>query len=219
MGKIKNHLFTGILACLALSLVIACQKKDDGGSGGTTATTPVQDCNVPGNTSCNPGVYTQIAPQMQTYQWSYSGGFCGCQLGQRPVMNASWGISCAPTNWFPTSSYYSFSYNVVAFQSQNTQWMAIPQVTYSPTISGSGNNCFTNAASVCDTRNANSCSDGGICRPTAGGTYLGFCVHGTGNESYTSQVCNYEWDYYQGYVYRCRDNYYNSNNTSGGTPR
>lgn len=205
MKKITLTLFSALAALLVLS---ACQKKDDG--GGTYATTPVQPCNVPGNSNCNPGAYQEIGPQTQNYQWSYSNGFCGCGQGYRPIMNQQWGISCAPAGWFPGSAYYSYSYNQVAYyQSQNAgQWMAIPQVTYNPVVSGNTTNCHANAASVCDIRQANSCSNGGVCRPSAGGSYLGFCTHGSGNESYSHRVCNYEYDYYQGYVYRCRDNYH-----------
>lgn len=219
MSKNKKKLFVSLITLtVALVALNACQKKDDGGGvGATPAATPtnvpVQTCNVPGNTACNPGVYQQVGPQMQGYQWSYSGGFCGCQTGFRPVMNSQWGISCAPDGWFPNASYYGFNYSQVAYQTQNNQWMTIPQVTYSPVISGNANNCYATAASVCDIRTANSCASGGVCRPSAGGSYLGFCTHGTGNESYVSQVCNWEWDQYQGRIYRCRDNYSGGNTT------
>lgn len=207
MKKITMAVFAMFAALLVLN---ACQKKDDG--GGTYATTPVQPCNVPGNSNCNPGVYQEVGPQTQAYQWSYSNGFCGCPQGYRPIMNQQWGISCAPSYWFPTSAYYSYSYNQVAYyQAQNTQQMAMPQVTYNPVVSGNTNNCYANAASVCDIRNPGTCSNGATCRLASGGGYLGYCTTGTGNESYSHRVCNMEWDYYQGYVYRCRDNY------SGGT--
>ncbi len=211
-----------LTAAVATLLVLnACQPKKDEGSGGTYAATPVQNCNVPGNTNCNPGVYREVGPQTQDYQWSYSGGFCGCNDGYRPIMNQQWGISCAPSNWFPQSSYYSYNYNTVAYQSQNTQWMSIPQVTYNPVVSGNTTNCYANAASVCDTRKPDTCGDSGVCRQSAGGSYLGFCTTGTGNESYSQEVCNWEWDNYQGYVRRCRTNYSGGSNGTGsnGQPR
>lgn len=216
--KTMRKLFFSLTTLTAALLILNACQKSDGGGGGTTAT-PVLTCNVPGTTGCNPGVYQQVSPQLQPYQWSYSGGFCGCSQGLRPVMNAQWGISCAPAGWFPTTSYYGYQYNQVAYQTQNTQWMTIPQVTYSPVISGNTGNCYSTAASVCDIRNANSCATGGVCRPSAGGSYMGFCAYGTGNESYVTQSCNWELDPYQGQVYRCRDNYSGGNASSGAVPR
>lgn len=225
MNAIKKLCFGLITLTTAVVLLNACQKKDDGGGGvGATpaatppAPVPVQTCNVTGNTTCNPGTYQQFGPQMQPYQGSYVNGFCGCQSGFRPVMNSQWGISCAPADWFPGSSYYGYNYHLISRLSTNNQWMAIPQITYSPAISGTGNNCYSSAASVCDIRNANSCASGGVCRPAGGGSYFGFCTHGTGTESYVSQVCNWELNQYGQNVRVCRDNY-SSGNAGGGTIR
>ncbi len=182
-------LLTGVV------LAVACKKSDGGGGdgGGTYAGTPAQTCATAGDPSCTaaqPYYYQQNFPQMINYQWNYANGYCGCPAGYRPVMNFNWGMNCAPANWFPTSAYYGASayvtYNVSSFfyAPQNVQWTSIPQVTYSPAVSGNVSSCGAQASAVCDTRVANSCSGGAICRQAGGGSYLGFCTTGTGNESY-----------------------------------
>lgn len=82
---------------------------------------------------------------------------------------------------FSYQDYYEFQY------SQNGQVSSIPQVTYSPAVSGQNGNCFTQAASVCDTQVANSCAGvGAICRPSGGGSRLGFCTGGYSDAYYGS---------------------------------
>ena len=203
---------------LAVSALVACQKNDGGGNsggdGGVQATTPAQNCNIPGTSSdqCNPATYNQLVPNtFINYQWSFSGGFCGCPIGYRPVMNPQWGISCAPLNYFgglnPTQ-FAGYSYQQVITSSQNGQWSSIPQITYSPAVSGNGNNCYANASSVCDTR-SNSCGTGGVCRPTSGGSYIGLCTYGTGIDTYgspTAPTSCMVWSNWGGWINRCQTN-------------
>jgi hypothetical protein len=198
MKKALSSLFT-LLAVVIL--VSACKKNDDGGGGDTGAfaatppAAPAQNCATPGNPACTPAqpyYYQQNFPQTQSYQWGYANGYCGCPIGYRPIMNYNWGLSCAPATWFPGYEYYSYggvvAYNVQSFfyGPQNGQWTSIPQVTYSPAVSGNVQSCGAQATAVCDIRVANSCTGGAICRPAGGGSYLGLCTNGSGNESYSS---------------------------------
>jgi len=187
MKKILFPLMTVVL--LGLS---ACQKSDDGnggGGGGTTAETP---CNISGNTTCNPGYYNQD-PRLSSfpaYQWSNNNGFCGCPIGQRPIMNPQWGISCAPDSyWGGNYNYLGYNYgntsSVYSYYGQNTQWSSVPQVSYTPAVSGAGN-CYANAASACDIRDQNSCGGGAYCRATGGGSYIGLCTVGAGTSTYSN---------------------------------
>ena len=111
-------------------------------------------------------------------------------VGYRPVMNSSWGISCAPAGFFPNMNngygYYGYSYRNVyygQYYAQNGQWSSIPQVAYNPAVYGANSNCYATAASVCDIR-SNNCPGGSVCRATSGGSYLGICTYGTGVEYY-----------------------------------
>ncbi len=207
MKKLWEANFAGGFMVLALSLTlisVSCQKKDDGGSSAnnngtattqqtTYAQTPQQSCNMPGNPNCTPSTYWQYnnsQVNFQSYQWSNSNGFCGCAAGYRPVMNSSWGISCAPAGFFPNMNngygYYGYSYRNVyygQYYAQNGQWSSIPQVAYNPAVYGANSNCYATAASVCDIR-SNNCPGGSVCRATSGGSYLGICTYGTGVEYY-----------------------------------
>ncbi len=226
----KKSLFNVFSTVIVLVALAACGKSDDGGEsgGGTVAATPTQNCNIPGNTGCNPGVYQQYAPNFQTFQYSNANGFCGCPAGYRPVMNMTWGISCAPDNWFPTSTYYSYNYNTVLYYSQNNQWSSIPQITYSPATAGNNTSCST-AASVCDTRltdpstGANSqCQSGASCRATSGGSYVGLCTVGYGSDSYNRPANSscYRYTSYYGWVNVCAYGSYGTYGSGGaGLPR
>ena len=63
-----NKTISSIFAiALSISALVACQKNDGGGGGGSgdggvQATTPAQNCNIPGTSSdqCNPGTYNQL---------------------------------------------------------------------------------------------------------------------------------------------------------------
>jgi hypothetical protein len=208
MKKALYQVVTTVLVALSL---LACGKSSNDNSGhnpgasGPVAGTPAQNCNIPGNTGCTPNVYQQNAPQFQTWQWN-NNGFCGCPAGYRAVMNMSWGISCAPDNWFPTSYYYGYYHaNQVFYGLQNTQLNSIPQVTYSPATSAYNNSC-AQAAITCDIRlndasgrNAN-CGNQGTCRATAGGTYMGLCTTGYGVENYGNPYNPYNSNNCQRYM-------------------
>ncbi len=182
-----------ILSVFLFSLMlVGCQKDDSSESGGSFATTPnpTQNCVDASNPACippQPNYYQQNAPQFINYQWNYANGFCGCPSGYRPVFNYNWGLACAPGFWQPNYSYY----NVVAinvqslFNSpQNGQWTSIPQMTYSPATSGSASACGAQASVVCDTRNPATCTGGSQCIAVGGGTYMGLCTTGSGNETF-----------------------------------
>lgn len=237
----KKVIYSFMTTAAVLMMFVACGKSGGGGdssspngNGTTYATTPNQPCNIPGNTNCNPNIYQQYAPTFTTYQYGNANGFCGCPGGYRPVMNASWGISCAPDNWFPNSNYYAYNYNTVLYYTQNGQWTGIPQVAYSPASSGYNSTCST-AASVCDTRltdpstgRNSQCSSGGYCRASAGGSYIGLCTYGAGNETYSNsgngcmRYTYYGWvnvcggSGYGGYGYMGGGFYYGTGNNMGG---
>lgn len=212
--------------------MVACQNKDDGGNKNTGyAQTPNATCNLPNNQNCNPAMYQQYnqsfvpyVPEFTNYQYSYANGFCGCPAGYRPVMNTQWGLSCAPNNWFPGSQYYAGYSAQSVYQAQNTHWTAIPQVTYSPAVSGNVSNCHTQAAAACDVRNPNQCSNGGICRATSGGSTIGICTYGVGTESYSNpNQCRQQYGPW-GWTWVCGNHFYNGNggqqyNGPTGSPR
>lgn len=193
-----------MIAVLSIGvLTTACQKKDDGGGGGTPAATPAPapapsvttlQCNVPGNTTCNPGIYQNNSWPVYPYQWNYYNGFCGCPANYRPVYNATWGIGCAPIGTFTTDT----AYMGWMYQAQNNQWLNIPQVTYSATVSTSGN-CFADAAQACDSGVANSCGANAECRKIGPASSLGLCVYRRGTDVYQQ---NYGC-YYQGSAWVC----------------
>jgi hypothetical protein len=224
----KKALYSALMMVMVVVSLAACKKSDGGGSsddsgGGTIATTPNQNCNIPGTSGCNPNLYQQYAPNFIPYQGTYTNGFCGCPAGYRPVMNMSWGISCAPSNYFPSSYYYSSTQ--VTFQIQNGQVSSMPQVTYAAAASGYVGNCYSAATSVCDVRSNSNPSNGGYpvsaqcpavngapqgyCRGIGGGSYMGICSNGVGNESYSNRYNNgcYRRNGYGGWMNVCRGAY------------
>lgn len=154
----KKAIYTLLMTAAVVMSIVACQKKDDGNQ----ASTPTVNCNIPGNTSCNPGEYEQYG---LTQYGAYNGGlFCNCPIGTRPVMNTQWGLSCAPDLFF--TSYQQYNYNfqfgaypssvfnmggVTYYQSQNLQWTSIRQEQFRPVNNyGSVSTCYSYAASVCN---------------------------------------------------------------------
>lgn len=215
--------FSSLLIVVAVTaLTVACKKNDDsgGGGGGTFAATPAQvpaqNCANANNAACtpvNPNYYQQNAPNFINYQWGYSNGYCGCPAGYRPVMNFNWGMSCAPAGWFPSGWYYS-AYNTQSFYygPQNGQWTSIPQVTYSPATSGTATGCGAQASAICDIRNPSSCGSGSTCRQVSGGSNLGLCSSGVGNDNYQApQQQNNCRTYFNGFAWVtwCSGSYYN----------
>ncbi|MEZ0392166.1 MAG: hypothetical protein ACAH59_08130 [Pseudobdellovibrionaceae bacterium] len=197
----KKAVYTLLMSLTVVACLIACKKSDDG--GGSEAATPAQDCNIPGNPGCQPQTYQQFGNHFLPYNWTLSNGFCGCPTGYRPVMNPQWGISCAQDFFFNVQySYNAYNYNTVLnysnqatmYPTQNSQWTSIPQVTYSPTISQYSNGyCPQQAASVCNTglndaqnRNVQCGNYQGYCLPAGGGTRMGFCTYGYGQENYNT---------------------------------
>jgi len=225
--------FSSLLMLIAVvAFAVACKKNDDGGGGTMAATptpTPALNCATSTDPACHPAqpnYYQQNAPQFLNYQWGYANGYCGCPVGYRPVMNYNWGMNCAPNNWFPNNVYYGgyVAYDVQTFYygPQNGQWTSIPQVTYSPATSGSATSCGAQATAVCDIRNPATCAAGTVCRPAGGGSYLGLCSSGTGNESYQYPAPNGGCSVYYpgyGYVNVCSGSTYNGVGTSNLLPR
>jgi len=222
-GVYMKKAFSSLLVLVAVTTLmstVACKKNDDGGGdGGTFAATPTpvpaQNCATAGDPRCTPAQpnYYQVnAPQFTTYQWGYTNGYCGCPGGYRPVMNINWGVSCAPDYWFPTSGYYmtgGYTIQTFMYAPQNGQWTSSPLATYSPAISGSASGCGAQVSAICDTRVANSCSGGAVCRPASGGSYLGLCTNGTGVDNYQApqNTCRFVWTGYS-YYYSCGTGYY-----------
>lgn len=197
-----------MMAFVVTSLLSACQKKDDGGNSVATTPAPAPaapvtaQCNVPGNTTCNPQVYQNNQWSVYPYQWNYYNGFCGCPANYRPVYNSVWGIGCAPMNAFTGNTpYLGWMY-----QAQNNQWLNVPQITYSATVSTNGN-CFSDAAQACDAGVANSCGANAECRKIGPASSLGLCVSKAGAEYYGNNQC-----FYQGNYWVCPSNYYYSGN-------
>lgn len=193
---LQFHIFT-LLMIVTMFALTGCQPpNDDNNNNGTSAPVYAQTpCNPNDLTNCqngNASIYNNNQIQFLNYQGSYTNGFCGCPAGYRPIINPYIGLSCAPATFFHgfQNSYRMWGYNYQSIgitnqPGQNGQWSSIPQVTYAPALSGT-QNCFANAAATCDLRQTNSCGNGGVCRPTGGGSYLGICSYGRGVESYQS---------------------------------
>lgn len=190
--------------------------------------------------------YGWMAPQ--PYQWSNANGYCGCPQGYVATFNPSWGYGCvlasamgAGYNNNPYvywnfqggfnnnygNPYYAYGSNYGYPQgyqgqlppAQNGQWLNIPQNTYQPVISGTGN-CSVQAAGACDVRNPNSCGPNAICRVVGGGSTMGLCTSGVGHDYYSSN-CHIERRQHYSY-WVCGGNQYQwwgGSNGSWGTPR
>lgn len=193
----KKAFVQTLMAAVAVASIVACKPNNDssnnqsGDSGGTIAATPTVNCNIHGNTSCNPGHYQQFGTQFIEYYGTYtSGQFCGCPVNYQPIFTHQWGLRCAPVGIFQGIHYARFHYNQISLVAQNGHWTGIPQDIYSP--AGNGANCYAHAAAVCDLRlnqtttnglstNPHCGSSGGTCQPTGGGTSLGVCTNSVGN--------------------------------------
>jgi hypothetical protein len=246
----KKAVYSILMVATFAAALVACKPNDGGGGGGNdgggqVATTPAQTCNIPGNTGCNPSVYQQYDSQFVNYTWGNTGSFCGCPAGYRPVMNVSWGISCAPSGFFGASyfQYQSYQYIDIQYPAQNGQYNSIPQVPYSPAVTGYNGNCYTNAVSACDVRTnstttgmSTQCGNSGTCRAAGGGTYMGFCSNSVGQDVYSPYTstnnCYRRTGPYGTWINICSSGYgggyggyyggsyggYNTN-TGGGIPR
>jgi len=203
----------GSLLLGALLALGACAKSggDNGGGGGQIAQTP---CNAPQGGSCNPGVYSQNPglqiPAPQAYTAGYSGGYCGCSSGYRPIYNPQWGFACAPANTFTYENYVGYSYQSI-YQSQNNSGLNAQQIYYSPLQYGGQGSCFSDFALSCDVRIANSCTNGGQCRAIGGGSSIGVCTSGVGVDSYNTGTTNINYPGYYG-----NDGYYGNGGYYGG---
>jgi hypothetical protein len=112
--------------------------------------------------------YDQAAAQQM-----YMSGFCGCQSGFRPIYNSYWGLGCIEGRFVNTTSYYVGFY----WNSTNSQWVNIPQVTTAP--AANGGNCYMDTLLACDTSNPNTCGTAGVCySPT--GSRIGVCQYQSG---------------------------------------
>lgn len=204
----------------ALLTLTACDPNKDSSTndGQIYAQTPVP-CNIPGQSNCNPSIYQQNNWIVASYQYSYANGFCGCPAGTRPVMSPQYGIGCAPTGVFQQQYQYAGW-----GQPSNNHWTSIPQVTYTPAVSGSTGNCYAEAGRSCSVRAANSCGAGKTCRPVGGASDLGLCTSGYGQETYEHpRNCGYTRDNWGQWQYIC-SNYGNGYNPgyppgNGGLPR
>jgi hypothetical protein len=187
MTKIKVALLTTVLGS-ALILTACGNKGGDG--GGTVAQTP---CNGPTTAGgCNPGAYSQTpgltVPNAVPYYNGSVNGYCGCENNSRPIYNPQWGFACAPTSYFQNSSYMGYSYGSI-FQPQNYGNANMQQISYSPASYG-GSSCYTNFASSCDVRIANSCGTNGYCRAIGGASTVGLCTTGNGTDYYNGNNYN-----------------------------
>ena len=114
------------------------------------------------------------------------------------------------------SQFQGYSYQAVSgYQqyAQNYQVSSIPQVTYSPAVSGQNGTCYTHAAAICDTSApTTSCGAGSVCRASSGGSRVGFCAGGYSDATYEvpQQNCyRYQynrWGFYS-YVNVCGNRY------------
>jgi hypothetical protein len=212
--------FIGYLIVGTALTLGACAKSDNGGGGGgggggQIAQTPPPPCNGPQGVSCNPGFYGQdpslIIPQ--AYVNGMNNGYCGCQLGYRPIYNPQWGFACAPANTFGYQNYVGYNYNSI-YQGQNYGQLTTQQIYYTPLqYGGTTGSCFSDFALSCDVRVANSCSNGGQCRPVGGGSAIGVCTQGYGVDQYNSGYYgNYNGYGYGGYGYGGYNGYSNGSN-------
>lgn len=210
MGLTANTLkIASALLLTGLLSLAACQKKSDG-SGGEVATTP---CTA----TCNNTVYSTL-PGLTTptsYTYGTNGGFCGCSYGNRPIYNGDWGFACVPANTLTYSAYWGYNTSTI-YQAQNTAALNMQQVSYSPLQYGADNNCFTAVAASCDVRAANSCTNGGFCRPIGGGSSVGVCTTGVGVDNYNAGVTTTTTTYDPYYTNPYYGGYYGAGGYYGG---
>lgn len=176
------------IAILSVGLISCANNNNDNGGGvgpnQEIAVTP-QACNIPGQLNCNPGYFNAFGQPwgiQLPFQNNFANGFCGCPQGMRPIMNQQWGLACAPVFMLNFNNlgfvYHTFQFS---FFAQNTGWSGVPQANYNPAISG---NLSCQVTTACDTRIANACVNGGVCRPVGGGSAIGLCTIGSGIENY-----------------------------------
>jgi hypothetical protein len=204
MNRSKWNILCGSILLGAALTLGACAKSggDNGGGGsGQIAQTP---CNSPQGGSCNPGVYSQYPglqiPAPQAYTTGYSGGYCGCSAGYRPIFNPQWGFACAPANYFTYDSYMGYSYQSL-YQGQNMSGLNAQQVYYSPLQYGGQGSCFSDFALSCDVRTPGTCTNGGQCRAIGGGSTIGVCTNGYGVDTYNTGYTGTTNPYYSGNPY------------------
>lgn len=199
----NSNLVLNLLIAVCAMTAMACANNGGSDSNQQVATTP-QSCNIPGQpaTACNPGYYLDQGSPYGIYPYPYTNnGVCGCGPGFRSIYNQAWGIACAPISIFNSGYNYGggYSYGYAYFNwgsfAQNQGWVNIPQANYNPAISG---NLNCNVGVACDTRNPNSCTNGAACRPIGGGSAMGLCTSGRGEDNYNY---NPQFNYGYGYGY------------------
>jgi hypothetical protein len=100
-------------------------------------------------------------------------------MNYRPVYNSSWGLGCIEGRYVNNNSYYAGFY----WNSTNSQWVNIPQVTTMPV--NNGGNCYMDTVLACDTSNPSTCGSSGVCySPT--GSRIGVCQYQSGYNSTTN---------------------------------
>jgi hypothetical protein len=131
-------------------------------------------------------------------------GFCNCPAGSIPVYNQWSGLGCVQNTFirpfagfqlywnFGVGAGYGSGYGYGNYgygsgwgynQGYQNNWQQISNTTgygYNNYNSGYGGSCSNgnigNLTQSCLVDRANSCGNGGTCRPTGGGSRLGICV-------------------------------------------
>lgn len=205
----KNFLILGaILSSLSFS---GCGSSSSSSGGGQPAPHPNSAAGMPADFAATPqpcnnqnqNGFPQSA-QCQHYnnwysgwnpnqiQWYYGAWYwpqygqvtgynCGCPNGFYPVSGQTFGIACAPVQYFNSSTlYWNSGWNQNHYQyqywnyPQNGGYINIPQNHYQgSTQQGLCNQNST--AQGCDVR-LNTCPSGSSCQPVGGGSTIGLCV-------------------------------------------
>lgn len=169
----KSWLFSTIV----IPFLLAACSNDNGFEKAIATVPPPTNC-MNGQAYCNSYMYGQYyGYAAYPYSPNYSGNFCDCPVGYRPVYNGITGLGCVSA-----AVFQPFAYGAVywGWGANNNQWVNVPQVSNTQGYP-SNNSCYQNVAQSCFVDQYNTCSNGAICQPTSGGSKIGVCVNAATN--------------------------------------
>lgn len=106
---------------------------------------------------------------------------CSCPAGSLPTYNTYSGLGCIQGASAYGSGYVYFGWSagggLSGNGSNNNQWVNIPQI--SNYVGYQNSSCYNGVIQSCIVDQANTCSVGYTCRPSAAASRLGLCVSNT----------------------------------------